>query len=139
MPTQRDPDARAQAALDHDPGAAPHRIPAHQQPRWMTPDSTDGDAVALGVLLSTLPADDARYIAARLAIELREEHRDLVASSIAISEHRKTHHPDRHNHVTHAELEIRRSTYDGALDRRHLALRADPDRAAARRRRRGAA
>lgn len=136
MPTQRDPDARRQAALDHDPGTAPHDVGGHQQ--WIVSDTDPAtiDPIALGVMLATVSADDARYVAARLAVELREEKTAAREASHAVHAGVRDHDPGFFDgRPDHAELERRRSTFNGHLDEHHHALRADPQRGRARRRR----
>lgn len=138
MPTERDPDARAQARLPRDLGAPHARLADHERPRWLTPDPDPDsiDPVALAVMLSTVPDDDPRYIAARLAVELRAAKAALRDAALAVHAGFTEHDPAFFDgRPTHDELEQRRSTFNGVLDRRHLALRADPDRGRARRRR----
>lgn len=138
MPSQRDPDTRAQARLDRDPGAPHAALAPHHQPRYLTPDAdpTSIDPAALATMLATAPDDDPRYIAARLALELRDAKTALREAALAVHAGFTTHNPSAFDgQPTHDELEQRRSTFGGVLDRRHLALRADPDHGRARRRR----
>lgn len=139
MPTPRDPDAHPQAA------GLPTSAPART---WDTPagpmvEPPPDPAIDAAVHAALAELDDTmlrileqqgRHVSDRLAAEAQQR-RDRIDSSIAISEYVKAHHPDRHNQPTAAELERRRSTFNGHLDERHLALRADPDRGRARRRR----
>lgn len=138
MSRERDPDARAQAHLRRDPGAADAHLPPDQAARWLTPD-TDPDGinpVALAVMLATVPEDDARYVAARLAIEIRQDKTALREAGHDVHAAVREHDPGLFTgRPSHADLERERSTFRGVLDRRHLALRADPDHGRARRRR----
>jgi hypothetical protein len=137
MPSQRDPDTRAQARLDRDPGAPHAALAPHHQPRYLTVDTdpTGVDPAALATMLATVADDDPRYIAARLAIEIRQAKTALREVSHAIHAGFVEHAPRWWEQPSHDELEHHRSTFNGRLDRRHLALRADPDHGRARRRR----
>lgn len=138
MPTQRDPDARTQARLTRDPGAPHAELAPHQQPRYLTVDTDPNhiDPVALAVLLATVPDDDPVWIAARLAVEIRQNKTAHREAALAVHAGFTEHDPGVFDgRPSYDELEVRRSTFGGVLDRRHLALRADPDHGRARRRR----
>jgi len=78
-----------------------------------------------------------RRVSDRLAAEAQAR-RDRIESSIAMSEYLQETRPNRHNEPTAEQLERLRSTFDGALDERHLALRAATSQARRGRRRRAA-
>lgn len=74
-----------------------------------------------------------RRVSDRLAAETKER-RDRIESSIAMSDYIAAR-PGRYGQPTAAEMERRRSTFNGVLDERHLALRADTTHRSRRRRR----
>lgn len=138
MPTPRDPDAPTAAA----------DLPTGERPRtWDTPggpmvEPPPDPAIQARVDTTLAGLDDTmlhvleqqgRHVSERLAAEARER-RDRIESSNAMSEYVAAH-PGRYGQPTAAEMERRRSTFNGALDQRHLALRAETDRGRARRRR----
>lgn len=99
----------------------------------------DATLAELGDTARQVLVVQGRRVSDRLAAEARER-RDRIESSIAMSEYVAAR-PGRYGQPSAAEMERRRSTFDGVLDEKHLALRADPDRIARdnRRRRRRAA